>query len=137
MKKIFLSVLAVAALASCTKMDTAYEARQEIGFTAIAGNMTKAAVDGTIFPTTLNMYVFAETTDNTTTEANYINNAEFEHKSVVKNENVWGGASTQYYWPNSHNLHFAGYSKSGNVSEKINNVTATFNILVVRIINFL
>lgn len=134
MKKIFLSVLAVAALASCTKMDTAYEAPQEIGFKAVAGNMTKAAVDGNEFPTTLNMYVFAETMDNNEANANYINNGEFKYKTAISettttdgtttttSTNVWGGwnSSTNqanpYYWPNVKTLHFAGYSKSGNAN---------------------
>ena len=135
MKKIFLSVLAVAALASCTKMGVEYEAPQEIGFKAVAGNMTKAAVDGDEFPTSLNMYVFAETTDNKGTTANYINNAEFtyrgEYDDIVTLPNnevdaklVWGGV-TPYYWPNVNRLHFSGYSKSGNVSSAINDVTAT------------
>lgn len=126
MKKFFLSVLAVAALASCTKMDTAYEAPQEIGFKAVAGNMTKAAVDGENFPTTLNMYVFAETTDNNGATANYINNGQFIFKgnyntyvnpnpAAASNPNVWGGV-TPYYWPNVKKLHFSGYSKSGNVA---------------------
>ena len=65
MKKIFFSIMAVAALAACTKSEVAYEAPAEIGFKAVAGNITKTAVDGDVYPTTLNMYVFAETTDNT------------------------------------------------------------------------
>ena len=144
MKKIFLSVLAVAALASCTKMDTAYEAPQEIGFKTVAGNMTKAAVDGKKFPTSLNMYVFAETTDNTGETANYINNGEFTYinryediddsKNVVDKTNVWGGGSsssesdrTPYYWPNVKKLHFSGYSKSGNVATDATVATVSYD----------
>lgn len=133
MKKIFLSVLAVAALASCTKMDTAYEAPQEIGFTAVAGNMTKAAVDGEEFPTTLNMYVFAETMDNTDDNANYINNGEFTYHSVLDGHKVWGGGSSEdsknpYYWPNVKTLHFAGYSKSGNANGTYSCTNGTLSI---------
>ena len=133
MKKIFLSVLAVAALASCTKMDTAYETPQEIGFKAVAGNMTKAAVDGEEFPTTLNMYVFAETMDNTEANANYINNGEFTYHSVLDGHNVWGGGSSAtskkpYYWPNVKTLHFAGYSKSGNANGTYSCTNGTLSI---------
>lgn len=141
MKKIFLSLLAVAALASCTKSEVLYEAPQEIGFRAVAGNMTKAAVDGTVYPTTLNMYVFAETTDNTGDEPNYIKCGEFTHKGLYKtyvtgatgsaNPDVWGGTPSPYYWPNVKRLHFAGYSQSGNANASgvysCNNGTLTIN----------
>ena len=115
MKKIFISLLAVAAMAACAKTEVAYEEPAEIGFKAVAGNMTKTAVDGEAYPTSLNMYVFAQTTDNPATTANYIANGEFEHKTTVDETKVWGGV-TPYYWPNTKNLHFAGYSKSGNVT---------------------
>ena len=117
MKKIFLSVLAVAALASCTKMDTAYEAPQEIGFTAVAGNITKAPVDGTIYPDDLNMFIFAQTTDITTGASNYIDNGLFAYKKSDGSIKLWGGSPNPYYWPNVHKLNFAGYSYSGNVKD--------------------
>ncbi len=123
MKKIFISLLAVAALAACTKSEVAYEAPGEIGFNVVGGNITKAVVDGTTYPTTLNMYVFAETTDNTEDAPNYINDGEFTYVSAVEGTNVWGGGSSStsrnpYYWPNVKTLHFAGYSKSGNAADK-------------------
>lgn len=135
MKKIFISLLAVAALAACTKSEVAYEAPAEIGFNVVAGNMTKTVVDGTTYPTDLGMYIYAWTTTdnngnpNTATEANYIKNAEFEHKGVFGtytgetdetgvNPNVWGGADQAYYWPNVKELYFAGYSASGNAPAK-------------------
>ena len=135
MKKIFISLLAVAALAACTKSEVAYEAPAEIGFKAVAGNMTKAVVDGETYPTDLNMFIYAWTTTdnngnpNTEIEANYIKNAEFAHKGVFEtytgetdetgvNPNVWGGADQAYYWPNVKELYFAGYSASGNASAK-------------------
>ena len=123
MKKIFISLLAVAALAACTKSEVAYEAPGEIGFNVVGGNITKAVVDGTTYPTTLNMYVFAETTDNTADAPNYINDAEFTYVNDVDETNVWGGGSSTsarnpYYWPNVKTLHFAGYSKSGNAADK-------------------
>jgi hypothetical protein len=130
MKRIVLAITAVAALAACTKSEVAYEAPAEIGFKAVAGNITKTAVDGDVYPTSLNMYVFAETADNTDSEANYILNGEFKYRGAYnnvvtdandsKNPNVWGGwkddAAYPYYWPNTKNLRFAGYSKSGNVT---------------------
>lgn len=121
MKKIIFSLLAAAALAACTKTDVTYDAPAEIGFNVVGGNITKAVVDGTTFPTTLNMYIFAETTDNTAATPDYINNGEFTYVNAIDNTNVWGGGTSStsrnpYYWPNVMMLHFAGYSKSGNAT---------------------
>lgn len=119
MKKIMCLILATAALAACTKSETLYEPAAEIGFNVVGGNITKAVVDGTTYPITLNMCVFAETTDNTAGAPNYINNGEFTYVKAVNGTNVWGGGKSSaernpYYWPNVKTLHFAGYSKSGN-----------------------
>ena len=129
MKRIVLAITAVAALAACTKSEVAYEAPAEIGFATVAANMTKAAVDGTVFPTDLNMYVYANTTTNNTADADYFAKAEFTYLSAYNAINtessdtkpVWGGGSSSgnrhpYYWPNVNKLHFAGFSKSGNVA---------------------
>ncbi len=124
MKKIFISLLAVAALAACTKSEVQYEPAGEIGFNVVAGNITKAVVDGTTYPTSLNMYVYAQTMDNTAATANYINNGEFTNKAAVEDTHVWGGTPNPYYWPNVKTLHFAGYSKSGNVN---NDATPAYN----------
>ena len=116
MKKIFFSIVALAALAACTKSEVAYEQPSEIGFSVVAGNITKSVVDGNVYPTSLNMYVFAETTDNTEAEANYILNGAFTHRDTkVEGTDVWGGV-TPYYWPNVKTLHFAGYSDAGNAN---------------------
>lgn len=113
-----LSILLVAAatLAACTKSEIAYEQPQEIGFNVVAGNMTKAPVQNdAIYPTDLNMYVFAQTTDNTAESVNYFSKVLFEYKQEVDNNNCWGGNPAQY-WPNETKLHFSGYSASGNVA---------------------
>ena len=123
MKMIFFSIVAIAAIAACTKSEVAYEPTDEIGFSVVAGNITKSVVDGNVYPTSLDMYVFAETTDNSADEANYILNGQFTHRTnKVDETDVWGGV-TPYYWPNVKTLHFAGYSNSGNV----NTATATYN----------
>lgn len=128
MKKIFFSIVALAALAACSKSEVAYEQTDEIGFSVVAGNITKSVVDGNVYPTTLNMYVFAETTDNTDAEANYILNGEFTHRSTqVEGTDVWGGV-TPYYWPNVKTLHFAGYSNAGNANGSYNCQTGVLSI---------
>lgn len=115
MKKLFISLLAVAALAACTKSEVAYEQTQdEIGFVAVANTITKAPVSGTAYPTTLNMYVnaFVNATSINVTTPDYFANVLFRHKS----DNKWGGVPAQY-WPNETALRFSGYSKSGNISD--------------------
>ena len=128
MKKIFFSIVALAALAACTKSEVAYEPTDEIGFSVVAGNITKSVVDGNVYPTSLDMYVFAETTDNSADKANYILNGQFTHRTTkVEGKDVWGGA-TPYYWPNVKTLHFAGYSDAGNATGSYNCQTGVLSI---------
>ena len=115
MKRIVLAITAVAALAACTKSEVAYEAPAEIGFNIVAGNMTKAVVDGKTYPTDLNMFIYAWTEISTAADADYIANGEFQYRKAIEGTNVWGG-KTPYYWPNVNKLYFAGYSASGNAS---------------------
>lgn len=114
MKKILSICLAAAAFVGCTSTEVEFDTPQEIGFTAVADNSTRAVVDGDVYPTTLNMYVYAWTAGQTTVD--YINNGLFVHRAdKVGGKDVWGG-NTPYYWPNVNRLHFAGYSASGNVA---------------------
>ena len=107
MKKIFFSIVALAALAACTKSEVAYEQPDEIGFVAVANNITKAPISGTSYPTSLDLYVNAFTSD-ATTAPNYFTDIQFTHKA----NNKWGGVPSQY-WPNETPLYFSGYSNSG------------------------
>lgn len=118
MKKIFFSLIAVAAIAACTKSEVAFEQTDAIGFQVVTGKMTKAAVADNVYPEDLNMYVFAMTDNGgvANTTADYLKNAEFAE--VL--EDLWGGwlndEAYPYYWPNVKKLFFAGVSKSGNVN---------------------
>ena len=123
MKKIFFSIVAIAAIAACTKSEVQYEAPAEIGFKAVAGNITKAVVDGETYPTDLNMRIYAWTDGSTAEAADYISNGQFVYRKAIDATNVWGGA-TPYYWPNINKLFFAGYSESGNAS-----TNASYNCL--------
>lgn len=138
MKKIIISMMAVAALAACSKSEVAFEQPDAIGFQVVTGKMTKAAVADNVYPEELNMYIFAmtgvesqveENGETTTvlspkTTADYLNNAEFANFDG----NLWGGclnnAAYAYYWPNVKRLYFAGVSKSGNVN---NGAVPTYN----------
>lgn len=112
MKKIFFSIVALAALAACSKSEVQYENQQEIGFMAVAANITKAPVSGDVFPTDLHLYVNAYVHKATPpTTPDYISNGEFAHRDGT----IWAGL-TPYYWPNEQTLHFSGFSKSGNAT---------------------
>lgn len=122
MKKIFFSLMAVAALAACSKSEVAYEQPDAIGFQVVTGKMTKASVADNVYPKYLNMYVFAMTDNRGVANktADYLKNAEFAKVLVSDGQNLWGGwldvAAYPYYWPNVKKLFFAGVSKSGNVN---------------------
>ena len=126
MKKFFTMMLAAATMVSCSTSEVEYENPKEIGFTAVANNISRAVVDGTAYPTSLDMYVYAWTADNAATDANYIINGKFKYKEG----NVWGG-ETPYYWPNVKTLHFAGYSASGNVSSATVAYNCTTDVLSI------
>lgn len=119
MKKIIISMMAVAALAACTKSEVQYESAAEIAFAPVSKLNTKAAVTTTDYPDALNMYVFANAGEATDAlpagyDEPYFANAEFSQNGHPAN--VFGGV-TPYYWPNVKKLIFSGYSNSGNVAD--------------------
>ena len=124
MKKIFISLLAVAALAACTKSEVALDDPAEIGFAPVTGNITKASgLSGNLANTQeLGIYAFWNKTVDLGTETsvavpqdgyaayndNYLVNALFTAKS-----GSWGGSPTGYPWPVNGALVFAGYTTPG------------------------
>lgn len=118
MKKIFIAVLAIAGLASCTNSDVEFEtAQKQIGLSPITENRTRAMVSGTAFPAE-NFMVWAwykqvdagttidEWQDDDATQQLYIDNKEFEPKQTKPG--LWAG-KTAYFWPKLGSLLFAGY----------------------------
>ena len=117
MKKIFFSLLAIAALASCAKTEPTFtEVDSEIKIAPVTAVSTKAvtgAIDGTQYPVEEAFKVFAYwntagagstfDTDETTAGA-YLNNVKFVNKG-----SYWGG-ETVYYWPKNGSLRFSAYS---------------------------
>ena len=53
MKKFLFSILAVGAIVACTKSEVKYEGDTEIAFAPVASTATKAAIEGTYYPTLL------------------------------------------------------------------------------------
>ena len=115
MKKIFFSLLAIAAIASCAKTEAVYEgADSEIKLVPVTALQTKAnvlaAIDGTEYPTAENFDVYGYwknvgAGETYTDGQSYFGGAvEFTNKG-----NYWGGV-TPYYWPKNGALRFAAYS---------------------------
>ena len=119
MKKIFFSLLAIAALASCAKTEDVFtEGESEIKLVPVTALQTKAqylgAVDGITYPVQENFDVYAywknvpagqEFVDGTMfLEGAAAGGAEFTNKG-----NYWGGC-VNYYWPKNGSLRFAAYS---------------------------
>lgn len=139
MKKIFFSLVAIAALAACSKSEVQYEPAGEIAFAPIASNVTKsvAGYDGDtfdgVFPTDVNLYVFANASNDEGTAWTdpYFANALFKWDDAKGVEDVQGTVATEgayagdptRYWPNVKTLKFAGYSDACNVSD----LTPTMN----------
>ena len=128
MKKIFFSLVAIAALAACSKSEIQYDDQQvKISFAPIANNITKSVAgvgtDGaynSTFPTTQDLYIFANVQDQAadgtlsqTWGTSYLVNAQFESNRITDN-GVYEGQTAQY-WPNVKSLIFAGYSEACNI----------------------
>ncbi|MBR5563679.1 MAG: hypothetical protein IKW11_05580 [Bacteroidales bacterium] len=118
MKKIFFSIVALAALAACTKSEVAYEASAEIGFAPAVKNVTKAANESGVLDASNDLGIWAfwngvngSVEETKATYANYTDsylaNALFVNRTSTAN---WGG-ETSYPWPTNGALVFAGYNK--------------------------
>lgn len=137
MKKIFISFLAVAAIASCAKTEEIYTGEtSEIKIQPATSISTKAnvtaAIDGTEYPVAENFDVYAywkdeeageEFTDGATVYLGVDGPAvEFTNKGLY-----WGGKDQTYYWPKNGSLRFAAYSPSS-VDMTHNLATDTYSV---------
>lgn len=133
MKKIFLALAAVAALAACSKSEATYDdVQKEISFAPVTKNITKTMVTDNTFPTTESFNVWAwykqlpvNTSIANWQKANTIDNQWYivEKPFIHQNGTTWKG-QTSYYWPKLGSLLFAGYyptSLEGNVSYEFEN----------------
>lgn len=110
MKKIFIALLAVAALASCAKTEDAYtEGQAEIKMAPVTSYVTKTvynAIDGVKYPTAEEFGVWAYWDgDATNPNTVYLNNKVFTNQGIY-----WAGKNDTYYWPKNGNLRFSCYS---------------------------
>ena len=132
MKKIFFSLLAIAALASCAKTEAVYtEGQSEIKIAPVTAMNTKAqagVIDGIDYPSTEVFNVYAYWANQPagslfeTEVTTYLNNIKFVNKG-----NYWGGENTQY-WPKNGSLRFAAYSPADQVSMTHNLAADTYEL---------
>ena len=102
---LFIFSFAALVLVGCTQIENVYtgsDAAREIAFQTITTPQTRAAVDGTDFPTTLDMMVTAYQV--TPTAAVYFDATIFKYQyagsasNATVNASYWGG-ETARYWP--------------------------------------
>ena len=150
MKKIFFSLVAIAALAACSKSEVEFEQTGEITLAPVTSNTTKSVAGFTdagvfdgVFPTAIDIYVFANagqpgSAANAHTEP-YFRNAQFEwfttaQKPNATNNTAAGGAyagTTTRYWPNVKTLVFAGYSDACGLSKTTPTMNFTTDVLTI------
>ena len=120
MKKIFISLLAVAALAACTKSEVQYENQAEIGFAPAVKNLTKAAMPAGALNASQKLNVWAywdqdgAVEDEVASYAAYttpfLEEATFARKTTNGGITAWGGDGVAYPWPVNGALVFSGYT---------------------------
>ena len=119
MKKIFISIVAIAAIAACTKSEVALDDPAEIGFAPAVKNITKAAMPAGDLNASQKLNVWAywdQDGDVVNPVANYaayattfLDEATFAQKTV-NSTTAWGGDGVAYPWPVNGSLVFSGYT---------------------------
>lgn len=122
-KSVFITVLAVVAMASCTKNEISQSTRtKEITFTTpvLARHTKSTEIEGTTYPTTASFNVYAwyntEAPFNAATASAYMTNVQVSYNSEINDATDGSGAwapSTKYYWPKQGVLTFDAYSPNG------------------------
>lgn len=124
MKKIFMTIVAVAAIAACSKTEVQYENSAEIGFAPAVKNVTKGAMTGDMADANpapkLGIWAYWNYKDGVRQSSHterYLDNATFAKKTVqISNGSssqeitAWGGDGYAYPWPTNGTLMFAGYT---------------------------
>lgn len=119
MKKIFISIVAIAALAACTKSEVALDDPAEIGFAPAVKNITKAAMPAGDLNASQKLNVWAywdqdgavenAVADYAAYATTFLDEATFAQKTV-NSTTAWGGDGVAYPWPVNGSLVFSGYT---------------------------
>lgn len=149
MKKFFLPLVALTAIAACSKSEIQFEQTGGITFAPVTSNTTKSvagydgdAFDG-IFPTEIDLYVFANAAEPGSAASahneQYFKNAQFEwfttaQKPNATNTDADGGAyagTTTRYWPNVKTLVFAGHSDACDIDKTAPTMNFVDDVLTI------
>ena len=153
MKKIFFSLVALAAIAACSKSEVEYEQTGAITLAPVTSNATKSVAgyngdtfDG-IFPTAINLCVFANAGENGSAPAShseaYFRNATCtwqnkgtnasvtEGDTTIPTEGAYAGSPNAYYWPNVKTLVFAGHSIACNYDNTKSSMNFSDDVLSI------
>lgn len=122
MKKIFISLLAIAAFASCAKTSEIQSEGIEIKIAPFAKMQSKAnyfgAVDSNTYPANENFDVYAywkevQAGDMFTDGIRYVQNKDVQNSGAeFRNGGEYWGGVDKYFWPKIGSLRFAAYSPS-------------------------
>ena len=123
MKKLVFLAAAVAAIASCAKVETvSMPGQQEIAFKAINAPTTKAAFpNATTLDSSIPLGVSAVWNKTDLSKVEYFNNVEFAH-----NGTSWAGGQ---YWPKTGTLDFAVYAPY-NAGITVSTTTDTYKTII-------
>ena len=137
MKRALTILLALAAVA-CAKTEVAYDNTKscEIALMPVSGGMTKAAILDAKFPTDNHIGLFAYYTP-TISESGAV--ADYSKYDIKYFENTlfhceagaatWDGLESDYYWPATGTLVFAGYSVNSPSAEFFNGGVYTYDLV--------
>lgn len=138
MKKIFLALAAVAALAACTKTEAQYEPTGEISFAPVVSNRTKAMQTETTFPEeAFNVWAWYKQVNSGTTIIGWQNSAEPQQNYIIEKpfakqtNGLWGGDEASYFWPKIGSLMFAGYYPTTIAEQVSYKFTSTENVMTI------
>ena len=118
MKKIFLSVLAIAALAACSKSEVVLDHENEIGIVPSTKNITKISGSTGALATDQELGIWAYWDNDGTVETNVTSYANYNSDYLVnalfaQKSGSWAGSGEAYPWPVNGSLVFAGYTTQG------------------------
>lgn len=122
MKKFIGIILGAAAVVACSKSSVEYSAPTELTLSPVTEvSKTKAAIDGTTFPTAniIGVYAFQKDLDPESSyvefvdPATFLSNVQFSHDDGQA-AGIWAGYNGSshypYYWPRTGSIILAGYS---------------------------
>ena len=118
MKKIFITLAAIATLAACSKSEVAYEQENaQIAISPVTANRTKAMVTGTEFPAeNFMVWAYYKQIEAGSSISKWQSATDFAQQTYIEEKpfepsgtnGLWAGV-TPYYWPKLGSLLFVGY----------------------------